>query len=227
MNDTGWTAPEWEEITKTLPEQYHDYVLTGSSKYNRELRLKYAHEMVERDARTAATGFGSSLTADLLTGVADPLLLVVTAATGGTALPAAMTRTFARKVVGGALLAGTENAALELGAKYGLDDPHTDALTAFGVGALLGGLTGPLAANRATRVEADSLAKVGMDAIAEAKVRANPLPTIEARTGSMGAARNTELVKPLDPADWGIDDVDVPGLRWPCPLRRRRPAHDQ
>jgi hypothetical protein len=209
-HDTGWSEDEWKHITETLPEGYHDYVLTGSSKYNRELRLKYATEMVERDARMDKTGTASSLTAGLVSGIADPVLLPLVV--GGAAVSLGRTGLgFAGKVLGGALLGGTENAALELGAKYGLDDPHTDALSAFGVGALLGGLTGPLARNPATRVERDLLTSTGLDAIETAKQRAmkSTTPSIIDQSGSAGAARNTDRLQPFNPTDWGIDDAAV------------------
>lgn len=209
-NDMGWSEDEWKHITETIPEQYHDYVLTGTSEYNRNLRLKYATEMAERDARAQKTGVTSSLTASLLSGVADPVTLPLVALSAVT-IPAKMGLGFAGKVVGGALLGGTEAAALELGAKYGLDDPHTDALTAFGVGALLGGLTGPLARNPATVVERNLMTKTGLDAIEEAKARAlrSGMPSIQTDVGSAGAARNTQLLKAFDPNDWGIDDAAV------------------
>lgn len=211
--DKGWSADEWSKITETLPKQYHDYVLTGSSEQNRLLRLQYAQEMAGRDERRAASGVSSTLLADLLTGISDPVLLPLVAATGGLRLPAQMTSSLVRQVASGALLGSTSNAAIELGSKYGLDDPNADALGAFGAGALLGGLVGPIALNRATRTEADMLAKAGLDAIAEANRKATVSApdglTITDRTGSAGAARNTELLKPFDPADWGIEDADV------------------
>ncbi len=209
-NDKGWSEDEWKHITETLPDQYHDYVLTGSSKYNRDLRLKYATQMAGIDARMERTGTVSSLTAGLLSGVADPILLPTLI--GGPLVSMGRTSLgFAGKVVGGALIGGTTNAAMELGAKYGLDDPRTDALSAFGIGALLGGLTGPLAHNPATRVERDILTKTGLDAIEQAKQRQlqSNMPSVASEVGSAGAARNTQLLKPFDPNDWGIDDAAV------------------
>ena len=141
LNDPGWSQDEWEHIQKELPEEYHDYVLSGTSKYNRLYRLQEAQKMVERDQRAAATGTASSLTAALLTGLADPLLLPAMVL-GAPELNIA--KSFAGRLLTGAAIGGSVNAGLELGAKYGLDDPHTDALGAFGVGALLGGLVGPL-----------------------------------------------------------------------------------
>ncbi|RWO88901.1 hypothetical protein [Mesorhizobium sp.] len=209
-HDNGWTEDQWKHITETLPEQYHDYVLTGTSEYNRNLRLKYATEMAERDGRMAKASTASSLTAGLVSGITDPVMLPLIA--GGEVISLGRTGlSFAGKVLGGALLGGTSNAALELGAKYGLDDPRTDALAAFGVGALLGGLTGPLARNSATVVERDMMTKTGLDAIEQAKLRGlqSNMPSIASEVGSAGAARNTQLLKAFDPNDWGIDDAAV------------------
>lgn len=209
-HDNGWTEDQWKHITDTLPEQYHDYVLTGTSEYNRNLRLKYATQMVERDEKADKTGTASSLTAGLVSGIADPVMLPLLA--GGEAISLGRAGLgFVGKMLGGAVIGGTSNAALELGAKYGLDDPHTDALAAFGVGALLGGLTGPLARNPATTVERDLMTKTGMDAIEQAKGRALQanMPSIVSDVGSAGAARNVDRIVPFDPTDWGIDDAAV------------------
>ncbi|PBB88013.1 hypothetical protein [Mesorhizobium sp. WSM3876] len=213
-NDKGWTEDEWKHITETLPERYHDYVLTGSSKYNRDLRLKYATEMAEVDARRTTVGTASSLTSGLVAGVLDPVLLPTLI--GGPLVSVGKTSLgFAGKVLLGAAVGGTSNAALELGAKYGLDDPRADAVTAFGVGALLGGLTGPLAHNAATVIERDMMTKTGLDALEAVKQRklsqmpSHETPMLADHTGSAGAARNTELIKPFDPNDWGIDDAAV------------------
>ncbi|RUT88018.1 hypothetical protein EOD14_08270 [Mesorhizobium sp. M7A.T.Ca.US.000.02.1.1] len=210
-HDNGWTEDQWKHITETVPEQYHDYVLTGTSEYNRNLRLKYATEMADRDVRADKSGTASSLTAGVLSGIADPVLLPLVAAGGVVNGSMAIGRTFVTKILGGALMGGASNAALELGAKYGLDDPHTDALAAFGVGALLGGLTGPLARNPATAVERDMMTKTGLDAIEQAKARAlqSNMPSVVSDVGSAGAARNTDRIVPFDPTDWGIDDAAV------------------
>ncbi len=221
-NDMGWTAPEWEDITKTLPERYHDYVLTGSSADNRHLRLKYAQEMAERDERAAASGVMSSLTADLLAGVADPIMLPFAFLSKGGTAAMSVARTFAGKMLTGAAIGGSANAGLELAAKYGLDDPNTDAAMAFGVGALLGGIAGPLARNPATRHEAQRLTEIGGEAVQTGKVGAlatsaqsapqvlpSGLPVVENRRGSAGAMFNRERRDSFVPEEWGIDNADV------------------
>jgi hypothetical protein len=208
---TGPTAEEWKGITERLPENYHDYLLSAGSRTAYEARLKLAEEDIVRQQRLAAsgwTGFGIRL----LTGIGDPVALPLNALTGGVAGSAAKGAGLAGRVAIGALTAGASNAAMEAGAQTFLDDPNTDPLMAFGVGALLGGMGGALARNTATAVEAQTLAKTGVDAIRKARGFVPDAP-------SGGAASNTSLMDSLVPGEWGLANEDVPtavggGLRF-------------
>lgn len=199
---TGPSAEEWKALSERLPENYHDYLLTAGSRTAYEARLKYAEEDMVRQQQLSAsgwTGFG----ARLLTGMADPVTLPATVLSGG--LTGAMVRTgggvLSRAAVSAAV-GGATNAAMEIGAREAFDDPNTDPLMAFGIGALLGGVGGALARNPATAVEAQAIARAGQDAIKQAQ---GFIP--DAASG--GAAKNTSLMDSLVPGEWGLADVSI------------------
>ena len=201
----GPSPEDWKTIVETIPENYHDSLLSAGSAVTFESRLRHVHEDIERQQRLAEGGW-SGFGARLIAGMADPVSLPINAATGG--FTGALLRTaggnLLTRVAGSALIAGTTNAAMEIGARELLDDPNTDALMAFGVGTLLGGVSGALARNPATKLEAQVLAQAGQDAIRTAR------GFIPGGQGAGGSARNTMLKDDLIPGEWGLDDADVP-----------------
>lgn len=85
VNYMGPSAEDWQSIVKTVPEKYHDYLLSAGSESAFQQRLKFAQEDTTRDERFAASGL-SGVAARLLTSVADPITIPVAALTGGAGL---------------------------------------------------------------------------------------------------------------------------------------------
>lgn len=92
---------------------------------------------------------------------------------------------------------------MDLAAQQLFDDPNTDPIRAFGVGAILGGIAGPLAHNPATQIEAGELIRIGNQAMREAG------GFIGGGKGNAGAALNTSLRDSLIATDLGLTQADV------------------
>lgn len=203
MTYSGPDPDAWKQVAETIPEHYHDYLLGAGSARAYEGRLKYALEDMERQQRLGASADGG-ITASLLTGILDPIAIPISAATGG--FGASLIRgaaTTASRVAIGAATGGVVNAATEYGARELLDDPNTDPLMAFGIGAVLGGVAGPLSRNPATQVEAQIAQQLGQSAINDAK------GFILSGKGSVGAAQNPHLRDSLLATEWDLSDADV------------------
>lgn len=198
----GPSQEEWEGITKTVPQHYHDYLLGAGSREAFDQRLKYAAEDAERQQRLAQAWDGG-LSASLLSGVVDPIAIPVAVLTGGFGASLVRGSGILTRALSSGASAGAINAGMELGAQVAFDDPNTDPLMAFGIGAILGGIAGPLAKNPATAYEAGKLVEIGRGAYEEAK------GFIPGGQGSGGAARNTDMRDSLLANDWGIADDDV------------------
>lgn len=204
--DPGFMGPsvdQWNEITKTLPENYHEYVASAGSSKALEMRLKYAQEDMVRQQRLAEGGW-TTFAQRLIVSMADPVAIIPNILSGGVA-GAAMKGGLGARVAAGAVLGGATNFAMDYGAGEMFDDPNTNPLMALGVGALLGGVGGALARNPATAFEAEQMVNVGRNAIRQAEQG-----FVSGGAGSAGAARNPGAGDTLLPSEWGLNDDDVP-----------------
>ncbi|MGN6550539.1 MAG: phage tail tip lysozyme [Pararhizobium sp.] len=218
--DPDWTGPtqqEWEQTMKDVPEEYHDYLLGAGSEDAFLGRIRIAQEDMETQSRLAHTSWSSA--ARMVVDMFDPLTLaasILTDGLGGALLRSVELGSAARAVAASrplriatrALESGTSNAALEAGIGETTDDPHSDPLMAFGIGAVLGGVLGGIAKNPATAWEAGELHKIGRASLDQTKAGGTIDPEtiyIPGGRGNAGAARSGKPV-----SDWILDDRHVP-----------------
>lgn len=201
LNYMGPSADEWKSTATTVPENYHDYLLGAGSESVYQQRLKFTQEDMVRQQRLSDGG-GSAFGARLLAGIADPIAIPANILSGGIGASVVRTAGLGVKIAAGAALGGVTNAAMEIGAKAAFDDPNTDPLMALGVGALLGGIGGSFARNASTQVEAQMAARLGSDAINEAK------GFVTGRSGAGAAVNNAERDS-LIASDFKLDQEDV------------------
>lgn len=201
------------ELVKHVPEHYQDYIMTAGSEQMLQERLRWMHEDIESQQKLSAGGW-SATAAGFAAGVIDPIPLVVGIATGGVGGALMKGGMAARMAVGGAMGA-VENAGLELVNQEAFDNPNADPAMAAAFGAAFGALGGALARGPMGHAgpEAARAFRLAGDANA-GKMREHADPLITGRDDSINAARNTETLEPLMPAerayDTEVQDADAP-----------------
>lgn len=207
------------QLLEDIPENYHDLILDASSEENLQNRLHYVREEVERRKHLSAGG-ASAVAAGLMVGMADPVPLVASVATGGIGMVGR--GSLAARAAIGAVAGGATNATIDLSSQAALDDPYADPVIAGAVGAAFGAVGGVLARNKAAKDIAAEAYDTGLtfsvrarDARNKAAADIDPtLPRIDPPKGSVGAARNTEARDSLLPAERAalgeVADEDVP-----------------
>lgn len=224
-NDKGWDEDDMKWIVDNIPENYHEYLMTGASQYDRESRLKYVQDDIQLQQRLEAGGTRDTI-AGIMSNVFDPFNAAIGAATGGIG---AVGRGVGTRILTGALAGGASNAAIDAGLGYGLGDPHSDPVTSFAIGAVLGGVAGPLGRNSATQFEAAEQQRIGSallneqfkrtgqalqdsqqaPGVAPAPITGAPSPG-PSQGSSAGAAATPELTDPLLDQPFAIRDESVP-----------------
>lgn len=194
-HDPLYSVPEDQknEIISKYPSDYHDFLLFAGSERNLTSRLKWADEDIERRQKLAAGG-GSAIAAGLVANMLDPISLGVGVATGGLGV-AAKGASLGTKVATGALYGASSNVGLEATSKYVFDDPHSDLVSAAGIGAVFGAFGGAIA--RTGRVnDANAIFAEGTRlSFKEQSPAVTPAvtSTLGSPMGNLSAAKNTQM----------------------------------
>ncbi len=201
-------SDRWLGLAKEYPETYHDFLRGSTSEEVLQTRMKWASEDMTRQGRLGQGGWRSTA-AGFLSGVVDPAVSIPSIATGGlgTGLVAGMG--LAGRMAVGAAAGSATNAAIELGSKYALDNPHADPLMGAAAGALFGSLGGAL-----TRAGKGASFEAGLAHEQVLKMAQDERSVPMHRDGSVGAARNPEATDSLIGDAFGyateIRDESVP-----------------
>jgi hypothetical protein len=205
-----------KHLTKTYPQQYHDFLLSSGSDYNLRSREKWVQDDLVRQARMAQSGTGANLAQGLVAGAVDPVSLGVGVMTGGMG-GAALGVGRAGRALYGAVSGAAVNAAMDYGSAELTDNPYADPLVAGAFGAVFGAFGGALAANRGSAFEAqaayDTAASVRRGIVPPEAAPQEPVGAIQL-SGSGGAARNPQMRDSLIGLDRGLEiemsDESVP-----------------
>lgn len=193
---------EWNERAKSIPQDYHSFVLDAHSREDFEWRVRETAEDMERERKFANSGLGG-IAGRLVANVLDPTALVAAVGTEGALAPvigATKVSRLGRILTTGAAV-GVENAIFEAGSS--LVNPKIDGwdvAAAAGIGMFLGGTIGALRRGADTAAEGETIAQFGRELMNSS---ANVQP------GSVGAARSGER-SPLLAGTPMIDDDAAP-----------------
>jgi hypothetical protein len=206
---SGAVDPNWDfnlnrfkEVTKGVPENYHEFIADAHSEADLASRLKYVQEDTVRQSKLAAGGF-NAVGIRLLTDLVDPTNIAATVLSDGAGSLVAVARASRiGRIMLDAGLAGAANAgATAATAQVNPTVSEGDIVQAFGFGAFLGGTLGGLRRNPATAFEGAQMANMGRSIMDPTLAPAGPSSGGAAATPGLRQSLLTGTRPVLDQAD--------------------------
>lgn len=218
--DEGWAdklnMETYQELTKGIPEDYHDFLEDTVSLEHAKATREYVLHSLKNEEKMQSWGW-SGVPLRMALNIADPAAIAATVATEGVAAPLIWGAKLSRigRIVRGATAGAASNAAIEgyIASQSATRDEY-DVLYAATAGAILGGGLGAFNFGKRNKADDPTIQahENHLRAVEEAQaqdIAAGARQSILGEERSVGAAENPLSPAPLmKPLRDGVDNLD-------------------